>query len=247
MYACSAGPGGRGGGGEPRSHVPPRPPVAPAPAPPANADAADAFAFPVYLVEPERALRVATTRDLAALGYEARPFAAVEDLAAALPELAPGCVVLDIVHLDVLPQALREPGTEGRLRFPTIFLFSELDTDRAIAAMRLGAADLVRRPAAMPELVAALRRAAPRVRDLRRRLAEAQARELTDTLSIRERQVMECMMLGFSNKEIGRALGVSHRTVEMHRHRLHRRLGAASLAELLALAWHARRDEGEWG
>ncbi|MEA3038032.1 MAG: two-component system, LuxR family, response regulator FixJ [Sphingomonadales bacterium] len=246
MYACSASAGGRGGGGEPRSHVPPRLAAAPAPAPAAKA-AADGFAFPVYLVVPERELRIATARDLVALGYEARPFAGVEDLAAALPELAPGCVVLDIADLEALPQALREPGTEAQLRFPTIFLFSALDTDGAIAAMRLGAADLVRRPAAMPELVAALRRAAPRVRDLRRRIAEAEARELTDTLSIRERQVMECMMLGFSNKEIGRALGVSHRTVEMHRRRLHRRLGAASLAELLALAWHARRDEGEWG
>jgi FixJ family two-component response regulator len=244
MYACPVSPRGLGSGVKPPPQDPAHLPGDPVP-PPAAKATAEGFAFPVYLVEPEREFRIATTRNLTACGYEARPFASVEDLAAAIPELAPGCIIVDIALPEVVPRALREPGAEGRLRFPTILLFSALDADGAIAAMRLGAADLVRRPAAMPDLVAALRRVAPRVRDLRRRFAEAHARKRTDRLSIRERQVMECMMLGLSNKEIGRALGVSHRTVEMHRSRLHRRLGAGSLAELLALAWRARRDEGE--
>jgi len=240
MYPYPALTGGRGGA-EPRPLPPRRPPGGRA----AGADPAAAnLVFPVYLVEPARPLRIAATRDLTASGYETRPFASVDDLAGAIPELAPGCVVADAGALDSIAQALREPGQDDRLRFPTILLFSALDTDHAIAAVRIGVADLLRRPAPLPDLLAALRRAAPRVQDLRLRIAEAEARQLIESLSVRERQVMECMMLGFSNKEMARALGVSHRTIEMHRRRLHRRLGTGSLAELLAVAWRARRGEG---
>jgi two-component system, LuxR family, response regulator FixJ len=200
--------------------------------------------FPVYLVEPERGLRIALTRDLNAAGFEARPFATPDDFEAALPELAPGCVVIDIAAVATDGAAPREQGGKGELRFPTILIFSILEPDEAIAAVRLGAAELMQRPVDVDELVAALRRAAPRVHELALRMAASRAKAAVDTLTPRERQVMECIMLGRSNKEMARIFGLSPRTIEMHRARLHRRLGVASLTELLALAWSARGAGG---
>ncbi|HEX8667047.1 MAG TPA: LuxR C-terminal-related transcriptional regulator [Allosphingosinicella sp.] len=196
--------------------------------------------FPVYLVEPERGLRVALARDLSTAGFVTRPFGSIDDLAEALPELAPGCVVLDIAAIAAGAPALREGGGEGAARFPTILTFTSVAPEDAVAAIRFGAADLLRRPIQILELLAALRRVAPRVRELELRLAARRAREVVDTLTPRQREILECIMRGLSNKEIARVLDLSPRTIEMHRARLHRRLSAASLAELLSVAWRAR-------
>jgi two-component system response regulator FixJ len=203
-------------------------------------ESASGSGFPVYLVEADRGARVGLARDLAQAGFETRPFADADDLAAALPELAPGCVLLDIIALPSLPPALRDEGGTGPLRFPTILFFSSLGTEDAICALRLGAADLLPRPAPLDLIAAAVRRAAPKVRDLGLRLAARRARAAVKALTRREREVMDCVMRGFSSKEMARRLGISPRTVDMHRRRLHRRLRVSSLAELLALGWRAR-------
>jgi two-component system response regulator FixJ len=78
-----------------------------------------------------------------------------------------------------------------------------------------------------------------------RRAAE-RAKAAVDTLTPRQRQVMECMMLGLSNKDMARTLGISFRTVEMHRARLQHRLSVGSLTELLTLAWSARGADADW-
>jgi two-component system, LuxR family, response regulator FixJ len=90
-----------------------------------------------------------------------------------------------------------------------------------------------------------LRRAGLKVRQQRSRLAARRAKRAIATLSARERDVLDGLAQGRSNKGIARHLHLSPRTVEMHRARLHRKLGAASAAEILALAWRAlAADEG---
>src|SRR4051794_17481793 len=141
--------------------------------------------FPVYVVEADRGLRIGLTRDLTAARFAVRPFSTAEDLAAALPELSPGCVLVDIDAVGSVAEAMREVegAGAGALRFPTILLFSNLDEQDSIAAVRLGAADLLRRPVPPAELIAALRRAAPKVRQLEMRLAAARAKAAVDTLT----------------------------------------------------------------
>jgi two-component system response regulator FixJ len=200
---------------------------------------------PVYIVESDRSLRIGLTRDLAAAHFAARPFSTAQDFEAALPELSPGCVLVDIGVARRESEALREDAGAGALRFPTILLFTALDEQDAVAAVRLGAADLLHRPVPLDMLIAALRRAAPKVRQLEMRRAAERAKAAVDTLTPRQRQVMECMMLGFSNKDMARALGISFRTVEMHRARLQHRLSVTSLTELLTLAWSARGADAD--
>jgi two-component system response regulator FixJ len=196
-------------------------------------------AFPVYLVEADRGGRIALARELKGAGFEVRPFAGVRDFVAAHKELEAGCVVLDLAALPPhCPSA--DPSvacpTEG---WPTILLFDRFTAEDAVRAVRLGAADLLRRPIALEDLSAALRRAGPKVRQQRSRLAARRAKQAIATLSARERDVLDGLALGRSNKDIARHLHLSPRTVEMHRARLHRKLGAASVAEILALAWRA--------
>jgi FixJ family two-component response regulator len=201
--------------------------------------------FPIYLVEPARDARIALARDLKGAGFEVRPFAAVPDFVAAHKELEAGCVVLDLAALPAhCPSS--DPSvacpTDG---WPTVLLFDRLTPEDCARAVRLGAADLLRKPVAPEDLAAAFRRAGAKVRQQRSRLAARRAKQAVATLSARERDVLDGLAQGCSNKDIARHLHLSPRTVEMHRARLHRKLGAASVAEILALAWRAlAADEG---
>ncbi|MFL6858940.1 MAG: response regulator transcription factor, partial [Allosphingosinicella sp.] len=202
----------------------------------------EAEAFPVYLVETVRSLRVALGADLRREGFAVRAFAGLDDFVAAADELEPGCVILDVAALHRSGARAGEAAAYRAIGCPTILLFGRLDADQAVDAVRLGAADLLRRPVSPAELAGAIRRAAPAVRAQRSRLASRRAREALASLSPREREVMEGMMAGHSSKAIGRALGLSHRTVEMHRSRLHKKLAVGSTAELLSLAWRAHGE-----
>jgi two-component system response regulator FixJ len=210
------------------------------PLPPFRLVAAGAAeAFPVYLVETVRSLRVALGADLRRQGFAVRAFAGLDDFVAAAAELEPGCVILDVAALHGEGARAGDAAAYRAIGCPTVLLFGRLDADQAVDAVRLGAIDLVRRPVSPAELAGAIRRAGPAVREQRSRLASRRAREALDGLSPREREVMDGMLHGLSSKAIARDLGLSPRTVEMHRSRLHKKLGVGSTAELLALAWRA--------
>jgi two-component system response regulator FixJ len=200
--------------------------------------------FPVYLVERERSLRIAIARDLRAAGFEVRPFATPGDFVDAMRELGPGCMILDIAELDSLALSAADEATYSALGCPMILIFETFHADDAASAIRLGAADLLRRPVPIGELAAALRRAGPRVREQRARLASLAARRAIERLTEREREVMDGLMNGLSSKEIARKLGISHRTIEMHRRRLNEKLEVSSMAELLGIGWGARAIGG---
>lgn len=201
-------------------------------------------AFPVYVVERSRSLRVALTRDLRSAGFEVRPFESIADFVGSTEELEPGCLVVDASQLASPPCPGAGDPPNGVAGYPTILTFESLSHEDAVMAVRLGAADLVNRPVSVDELAAALSGAAGRVREQRARLQSVRARAAVDSLSPREFEVMDGLMRGASSKEIARALGLSHRTVEMHRSRLHRKLKVGSIAGLLEIGWRASVTEG---
>jgi two-component system response regulator FixJ len=204
--------------------------------------------FPVYLVERERSLRIALARELRAAGFEVRPFATPEEFVGTMRDLGPGCMVLDVAEIDALALSAADEATYRALGCPMILTFETLHAEDAASAIRLGAADLLRRPLSPADLIAAVRRASPRVREQRARLASLAARRAIERLTDREREVMKGLMRGRSSKEIARDLGISHRTIEMHRRRINEKLEVSSMAELLGIGWRARAigglDEG---
>ncbi len=148
---------------------------------------------------------------------------------------------------DCLVVDVRMPGMSGidlvrvlpshGVSAPVILVTGHGDVDMAVAAIKLGAFDFIEKPFDEERLLAGIREAANA--DRRRQDDEAELRELQsrhDSLSERQRQVMELAATGLSNKEIGTQLGISPRTVEIHRAWMMERMGARNLAELVRIS-----------
>jgi FixJ family two-component response regulator len=195
----------------------------------------------VYVVDDERGMRTMISRMLGEdAGYAPHPFADASDFLAALDGLEPGCILLDL-RMPVMDglTALEELAARG-VDWPVIVLTGEGDIASAVQAMKLGAVDFLEKPVRQQTLLAALTTGA---RLLDERLSESQrrgrARRLVDQLSVREHEVLTGLMAGQSNKELAQSLGIGLRTVEMHRGNMMGRLGASSVAQVVALAIEA--------
>ena len=177
-------------------------------------------------------MRIALVQNLRRLGVEVRPFGEVEAFAKALPELQPGCLLLDAAAL----ASAADRSSCCTSRWPTILMFDALDTEDAVRAIRLGASDLLRKPVSQDELLEALRRVAPRLQEHKLHEASLRARQAVEALTERERDVLAALKEGLCSKKIARALGISHRTVEMYRNKIRQKLGVTSMAQMLRIA-----------
>lgn len=197
-------------------------------------------AGPTYVVVPEPTLREAVVAALRAEGLEAMGFAAAAHLLARLDQVAPGCIVSGLwmngPDGSVLLQYLSDPHCP----FPVVELAPAGDVETAVRAMKAGAADVV----ALPLQAAALARAvrtAVETRALARRgggVPEV-VRIRLERLTRRERQVLEAIVRGDGNKVIGQDLGISRRTVEVHRAKVMEKLSCRSVADVIRLAMQA--------
>jgi len=155
--------------------------------------------------------------------------------------------VRDGVRYDCVVSDVRMPGLDGldlvrRLKAdknsaPIVLITGHGDIDMAVSAIKLGAFDFIEKPFDESRLLASIRNAVEQsgAGDVdERRLDELRAR--ADTLSTRQRQVMELAVKGFSNKEIGAQLNISPKTVENHRAWVMERMGARNVAELVRIA-----------
>jgi two-component system, LuxR family, response regulator FixJ len=189
----------------------------------------------IHVVDDDEAMRDSLVALLEDAGYDSRSYASAEELLAR-GTLEPGCVVSDI----------RMPGMDGltllkKLRaegdgLPLILITGHGDILLAVAAMKAGATDFLEKPfeaeALLDAIEAGLRHqanTAPAPEDL-----EA-ARRCLETLTSREREVLERLVAGESNKEVAQKLGISHRTIEFHRAHILEKTGAKGLPDLVRL------------
>jgi len=151
------------------------------------------------------------------------------------------CVVADvrmpgISGLDLV----RRLADEGSA-IPVVLITGHGDVDMAVAAIKLGAADFIEKPFDESRLLDSIRKAGfntQQRQDKTEYLQELRARHAS--LSIRQRQVMDLAVKGMLNKEIGQQLGISSRTVEIHRAWMMNRMGATNLAELVRMDMELR-------
>lgn len=195
----------------------------------------------VYLVDDEAAVRRSVGFMLKTSGFEVESFESGEAFLKAAPHLAPGCVLLDVRlgAMDGLAvqQALKDKGVV----LPVIIITGHGDVGLAVRAMKAGAVDFLEKPFEKTAVVAALEQAL-RHNDGRaelNRLAD-QARAQLNGLTPRERDVLNGLVEGQSNKVIAYDLGISPRTVEIHRANLMSKLGVGSLSDALKIAFTAR-------
>lgn len=190
----------------------------------------------IYLVDDDPAVRDSLTLLLEHEGFEVEPFEGADAfLDAAQPEWR-GCAIVDLRMPSKDGLALQEEMVELGLLLPVIFLSGHGDIPATVQAMKRGAVDFLTKPVGAQALVASIR-AALRVSDsldAQSRKSQA-ARTAVDTLTEREREVMHLVAQGRSNKEVARVLGISHRTVEIHRARVMRKTNARSEMDLFQL------------
>ena len=194
----------------------------------------------VYVIDDDRDVRRSLSFMLGTAEIRSHPFGSGADFLDALPDLEPGCVLLDLRMPQMDGFQVMEALAERRIDWPVIVMTGNGEIPVAVRAMKSGAVDFIEKPFSEQVLLACFARAFGLLKDReaasrRRRDAYERAASLTS----REKEVLQALLAGQSNKEIAQSLGISLRTIEMHRGNMMDRLQAASLAEALTLALEA--------
>jgi FixJ family two-component response regulator len=194
----------------------------------------------VYVVDDDRNVRLMTSYMLTGAELNSYPFASGQDFLSALADLKPGCVLLDVRMPDMDGLAVISELVRRGVEWPVIFMTGHGDVPVAVEAMKLGAIDFLQKPFKEQALLACFERGFALLDERRESAArQADARTRTSQLTSREKEVLEGLLAGLANKSIADRLGISLRTVEMHRGNMMDRLGVDNLAEALTLAMEA--------
>jgi len=190
----------------------------------------------IHVVDDDPAVRDALVMLLEQHGLKASAWPGAAELLAGLAPELPGCIITDVRMPGMDGLELQEELARRGVSMPIIVLTGHGDIPMSVRAMRGGAIDFLTKPVGAATLLASVREALRRDEETRRRAARAQSNhERLAGLTAREREVMELAVQGIPNKEIGRRLGISHRTVEIHRARLMQKTGTQSIGELVHL------------
>ncbi len=194
----------------------------------------------VYVIDDDDAMRDSLQFLLGSADFDVTLFDSAQAFLDVLPGLTFGCVVSDVRMRGIDGMELLRRLQVSPSRLPVIIMTGHGDVPLAVEAMKLGAVDFVEKPFDDDLLIgmvaAALARAEPEQKD------EAITREIAGrvaTLSPRERQVMDGLVAGLSNKAIAREYDISPRTIEVYRANVMTKMQAGSLSELVRLALRA--------
>ena len=194
----------------------------------------------VHLVDDDGAIRRSAGFMLKTSGYQVRSHESGVELLKDHRDLIEGCILLDIrmPGMDGLEvqQALRDKG----VTLPVIIMTGHGDVGLAVRAMKSGAIDFIEKPFEKATLLGAIEQGLNRLRDAETGRALARdAGVRLQGLTQREREVLDGLAKGLPNKTIAYDLGISPRTVEIHRANLMTKLGVRSLSEALRIAFAA--------
>jgi two-component system response regulator FixJ len=194
----------------------------------------------VYVIDDDRDVRRSLSFMLGAADIRSHPFGSGADFLEALPDLEPGCILLDLRMPQMDGFQVMEALAECKIDWPVIVMTGHGEVAVAVRAMKMGAVDFIEKPFSEQALLGCFAQAFALLKDReaasrRRRDAHERAASLTG----REKEVLQSLLAGQSNKEIAQFLGISLRTVEMHRGNMMDRMQASSLAEALTLALEA--------
>ena len=191
----------------------------------------------VLVVDDEPSVRKSLTRLLASAGYRVEAFASAREFLARAPHPGPCCLVLDVRMPGLTGIQLQELLAATGRRMSIVFVTGHVDVPTSVKAMKAGAVDLLTKPVDARDLIAAIQRAV--TRDVHGRATETRLAEVKRRVSLltpREVEVFARVVTGMLNKQIGAALGISEKTVKVHRARVMEKMRAGSVAGLVRLA-----------
>lgn len=190
----------------------------------------------VYIVDDDPAIRIAMQALLDSVNIDHEIFASADEFLENESERRSGCLVLDIRMPGLGGLELQEELLARGSPLPIIFITGHGDVPMAVDAMQKGAVDFIQKPFRDQELLDRIREALLTDRERRvEREKLAAVEQRLDKLTKREREVFDLVVTGKPNKVIAYDLGVSQRTVEIHRSRVMEKMQARSLADLVRM------------
>jgi two-component system, LuxR family, response regulator FixJ len=190
----------------------------------------------VYVVDDDDGMRRALDALLSTVGYKTAVFARPREFLANFKTDAPGCLVLDIRMPDMSGLELQQHLNRMGSMLPVIFITGHGDVPMAVQAMKEGAFEFIQKPFRDQDLLDRINHALKQDAENRSTVARrAEVLHRIESLTPRERQVMDLVVEGAANKVIAIDLDLSERTVEIHRAKVMEKMGARSVAHLVKL------------
>jgi len=190
----------------------------------------------VLFIDDDAEVRDAVGRLLRSAGWKTETFASALDFLERPRFEGIGCILLDVKMPSLSGPDLHERLRELDIDVPVIYLSGQCDIPTCVSAMKHGAVDVLEKPADADTLLQSISTAVDRHRGQRvRREADADAAERVASLSGREREVLEQVILGRLNKQIAADLGITEKTVKLHRGRMLAKMRVRSVAQLVRL------------
>jgi FixJ family two-component response regulator len=191
----------------------------------------------IHLIDDDEAIRKALKRLLGIAGHNVEVYDCAEDFLQTHDPDAPGCAVVDLRLPGMGGFEIQESLNSKEIGCPIIFLTGCGDIPASVRAMKAGAVDFLTKPVNAACLLAAVAQALDRDADARcvaeqRRMAERR----WATLTMREREVMGCVVAGRLNKQIAAELGTVEKTIKVHRGRMMEKMGVRNVADLVRLS-----------
>jgi two-component system response regulator FixJ len=190
----------------------------------------------VFIVDDDEAVRSSVRFLIRSVGLSAQVYASAPDFLSAYDPRHPGCLLLDVRMPGMSGLELQQELNRRGATIPVVFITGHGDVPMAVEAMQQGAFDFLQKPFRDQDLLDRVQRALARDAESRARLAvRAEIVTRLATLTPRETEVLQLVTRGKANKVVGAELGVSQRTVEIHRAHVMEKMNASSLAELVRM------------
>jgi two-component system response regulator FixJ len=190
----------------------------------------------VHVIDDDEAMRQSLAFLLGAVGMEVQTYESAVAFLKVAPDVKAGCVITDVRMPELSGVELLRRLRELKLGIPVIVITGHGDVPLAVEAMKIGALDFLEKPFDDEVLLASVRSALDRLdRDQKRQAERSEIEGRLATLSPRERDVLEGLVAGHANKQIAYDLGISEKTIKVHRARALRKLEVGSVAELARL------------
>ena len=191
----------------------------------------------VYVVDDDASVRKSVGRLLRTAGLQVEAFASADEFLAHPSSNETACLLLDLKMPGRNGLELQEALVAARKPIPIVFVSGHGDIPASVRAMKGGAVDFLTKPYSVEELLEAVERAM--AKDKRDRREQAQVTELESrarALTPREAEVLRLVVRGLLNKQVAAELGISEKTVKVHRARVMHKMRADSMADLVRMA-----------